>query len=476
MGKTHALMDAHFWDTEIASPASMNGVVGTLPDEGAAPLSLTQSSKLSRPRQVMFMHRFLHLPLLPSYSPTQGGLVFDRAVVSFQGSNWWTTLTGQFRIQKFLSGRKYKASENVQKSAGSKISNLFGGLWDPLLYAHGIASRVVFGEHTSLTASSELSSNDKDCRARAILHHKLPQHDLSLETSWHGRFVQTQGSSWNAPLSISLDLTSLESDSGLRYRIGIRHNSGLPQECDNGNSTEIPWVVSPGLSAKAAISFEKHAKIWKDQSGPRLRQKPYNLFLSQPHVTVSTIIGSTLNAIKTGNTSSAKLKMLPVETQSNEDGSSSSSLQAKVQRSPFSADLFASLGCAAQLGRFQKPLLDLTRLEARLDIGTASAFATGATWLRHKYYRSALLDVQDREEVSHPSLAIMMQQQIAGPLSARIDSRYSLDFSSSKCGLHVKEIVYGLDFSLKVLTAAKVLAWYSPTRKEAMVELRLLDR
>ncbi|KAH9320780.1 hypothetical protein KI387_015419, partial [Taxus chinensis] len=185
---------------------------------------------------------------------------------------------------------------------------------------------------------------------------------------------------------------------------------------------------------------------------------------------------STLSAVLADGTSSVKLKMLPLEDQSKENDTFISSLQAKVQRSPFSADLFASLGCTAQLGKFKKPFLDLTRLEGRLDIGTASAFATGATQLLRKFYRSSSSDVQGRNALSHPSLAVMLQQQIAGPLSARVDSRFSLDCSSSKCGLHVEEIVYGLDYSLKVLGAAKVLAWYSPTRQEGMVELRLLDR
>ncbi|KAH9320781.1 hypothetical protein KI387_015420, partial [Taxus chinensis] len=289
MGTTRGAMGAHFWDMELASPTTMDGLVGTLPGEGAVPLTLTQSSKLSRPRQVMFMHRFLNLPLLPSYSPGQGGLALDRTLASLQGLNWWATLTGQFRIQKLLSVRKEKISENIQHSAGSKRS-LFRCLLDQSLYAYGLSSRILFGERTSLIACSELSSNDKDCRARAVLHHKLQQHDVSIETSWHGRFVQTQGSSWNAPLSTSINFESRESDSGLRYRLGIRHNSGLPQECDNKDGAEIPWVVSPGLCAKAAVSIEKHARIWKDQSSLKKRRKPYNLFLSQPHVTVSAII------------------------------------------------------------------------------------------------------------------------------------------------------------------------------------------
>lgn len=499
MGKMQGALDAHFWDQEIASPASLDGQVKALPGD-PMPLRLFQSCKLPRPQQLLFMHRFVNLPVVPAYvadSQNEGGLVLERVLACKQGWNWWAALTGQFRVQKYFSVRKHNKSENSQPSAGSEQSNPLKYLFNQSLYALGFCSRIWFSQHTSLVASSEHSGNKKGWRTRAAVRHKLQQHDVCMEASWHERYVQTQGSSWDAPLSISLDLASLRSTSGLRYRLGIHHNCGIPQEHGSIDNAEIPWVASPGLCAKAAISFEKHIVLWKGKD-LRYRErwerpvKPYNLCLSRPHVIMSGIIGGTFSAMLGGSNSSTELRMPPMGDQLQGNDTSNPSLEASRKKPPFSADLFTSLGCTAQYGKFQKPLLDLTKLESRLDFGSSSAFATAAKQLRNiletedinalatdatnplHIFNGSARDLQDRN--MYPSLAIMLQQQIAGPLCARIDSRVSFDCLSSDDGFHFKEIVYGLDYSLKSLGAAKILAWYSPTRREGMVELRFLEK
>eukprot|EP01018_Ginkgo_biloba_P012234 Gb_04973 [translate_table: standard] len=477
MGRLRCALDAQFWGQEIASPTSLDGVVRALPGE-AIPLGLAQGSKLSRPQQVLFLHRFFWLPVVPSYvaDPEKGGgFVLDRVLAHVQGLNWWAALTGQFRVQQSFSYGQGTVSKNIQSSAASGRCNPFKYLLNQSLYALGLCSRISLGPHTSLTASSEFPGNKKGCRSRAIIRHKLQRHDVTMEAAWHERFVETQGSSWDVPLSISLDLASLSSTSGLRYRLAIHHNAQLAQESKKIDCMEIPWGALPGLCAKGAIAVEKHVEIWKDRSGQQRRRKPYNLFLARPHIMMSGIIGVTYSAILGGGTSSDGLKMLPIREQSRDNDTSDSLLRINKQKSPFFADVFASLGCTAQFGNFQRPLFDLTKLETRLDISKASTFAAGTAQLLHKF-KSSTEALRDRNELDCPALSVMLQQQIAGPLCARIDSRFTFDCSSSNQGLHMKEIIYGLDYSLKSLGAAKLLIWYSPRQQEGMVELRFLER
>ena len=76
-------------------------------------------------------------------------------------------------------------------------------------------------------------------------------------------------------------------------------------------------------------------------------------------------------------------------------------------RSPVSADLFGSLCYTYQHGNFQKFYRDLTRLDARLDICSASAFAK-------KFLSNFKTSSSDRKDdpSSHPRLNLIFQQQV----------------------------------------------------------------
>lgn len=65
--------------------------------------------------------------------------------------------------------------------------------------------------------------------------------------------------------------------------------------------------------------------------------------------------------------------------------------------------------------------------------------------------------------------------QIAGPIVFRVDSRVLLDSSSGRRGPHVEDFIYSLSYSLRLLQSGKVVAWYSPKRKEGMIELRVFE-
>lgn len=62
-----------------------------------------------------------------------------------------------------------------------------------------------------------------------------------------------------------------------------------------------------------------------------------------------------------------------------------------------------------------------------------------------------------------------------GPIVCRLDSRVSLASLPGKRGPHIEDFVYSLSYSLRLLQSGKVVAWYSPKRKEGMIELRVFE-
>lgn len=135
---------------------------------------------------------------------------------------------------------------------------------------------------------------------------QLPYHDVTLEASWPQLFVDHKGQYWEVPESISLDLLSLVSDSGLRYRFGIHKNAGHPQAINSTNA-DAPSALMPGLCAKAAFSYEKSRDFWrrkerrediidKTEKGSFWRPS-YDLCLREPHAAISGIFGKA-NALK----------------------------------------------------------------------------------------------------------------------------------------------------------------------------------
>lgn len=126
---------------------------------------------------------------------------------------------------------------------------------------------------------------------------QLPDHDLTVEAAWPQLFVDHRGKYWDVPESISVDLSSLLSNSGLRYRFGIHKNGGNP-EAVNATDSNPPLSLLPGLCAKAAFTYEKIKYIWRhnnddddDDDDDFEERTPYDVRLTEPHAAVSGIIG-----------------------------------------------------------------------------------------------------------------------------------------------------------------------------------------
>lgn len=87
-------------------------------------------------------------------------------------------------------------------------------------------------------------------------------------------------------------------------------------------------------------------------------------------------------------------------------GDNDISMNAK-KRSPLSADLFGSVSYTFQRGNFRKLHGDLTRIDGRLDICSASAFATRVL---NGLKRSSVDSVEN--PAASPRLNLIFQQQV----------------------------------------------------------------
>lgn len=482
-----SVLAAQFWNEEVQSARSLDAVMHALPKQAPA-LGMVQGTHLSRSQQLLLLQRMLWIPCTPSYvvdSDNGGGLVLDRVLASTGGSHWWTTLTGRVRAQRLFGKVGHQQKDTVNDNSQSRAPTVkrkkwldyAGRLLDSSLYALCLRSRIQLGPHTSLSASSELDSLSSTTdheeadfddrlpwRGRVALRHKMQQHHLIMEAAWHQCFVDREARYWEVPQAVSVDVVSARPTAGLRYRLGVHQSAGVPVESGGEvRARKVPLGALPGTWFQAAASLEKSLNLWKD--GLHLRHasgKPYSVLGTSPHLSISGIVGGLVSASLEPKFENYGFRST-VRYQALED-SDQQELKPEISQ-PVSADLFASLGLSAQLGLFQRPVLDFTKLDVRVDLGAAAATMSSRSATAHQ-----------RDENGFPSLVVSLQQQVVGPVRARIDSRLALDPSAPREWPYMQELVYGLDYCLESLGAAKVCVWYSPTRREGMAELRILER
>ena len=89
------------------------------------------------------------------------------------------------------------------------------------------------------------------------------------------------------------------------------------------------------------------------------------------------------------------------------DGNSSTTTQ---KRSPVSADFFGSVCYSFQHGKFRELYGDLTRIDARLDIGSASALAKRVV----NCFKSSNTAI---DPISSPRINLIFQQQVCLPIN-----------------------------------------------------------
>ncbi|XP_042017994.1 protein TRIGALACTOSYLDIACYLGLYCEROL 4, chloroplastic-like [Salvia splendens] len=462
MASLRTAMDATFWDLNVSTPQAIDGVCRAIPGD-PIPLDGARASRALRFQQISLLGNGFPLGIIPSFSPSinhkeLGSFALQSLIGRAAIGNWWFGLIGQFRPKKLISSIKAEVSA-AEEWELPLLKDVGKHFLDKSLYALGLSSQIALTPSSSVLLSTEKHGERKNRRTKAMLFHKLPDHDITLEAAWPELFIDRKGKYWEVPESISLDCASLVTESGLRYRFGLHKNSGSPQAVDSSN-TESPVALLPGLCAKAAFSYEKSKDLWRQKEtkddvmveteNGQVWHPTYDVRLKDPHAAISGIIGGTCEAWLRGDFNQ-----------------SSSGTQ---RRGRFGADLFGSLCYTFHHGRFRNNFGDLSRIDTRLDISSASAVARKVVNLF-----SGAESNQSLNELSSPRLSFIFQQQVAGPIVFRVDSKFSIGSLSSKQGPQLEDLIYSLNYSLRLMGSGKVVAWFSPKRKEGMVELRLFE-
>ncbi|XVF71864.1 hypothetical protein PTKIN_Ptkin12aG0073600 [Pterospermum kingtungense] len=468
MKKLRWAMDGDFWELDASTPRTLEGTALAVPGK-ALPLGVSRGTRLSRPKQIDFMQRFMAAPFLPSYS-NQLGLTLQRAFTIPFTDNWFATLLGQFNLRKFLSSFQGRGGAISMHMLDLKsIGRL---LLDKSLYALSFSSELLLTpDDTLLLTSDSYYSHSIPPRKKAVFHHKasifpFPHHNLTLDVAWPALFVEKEtGNYWDVPFSMALDLGSLPSDNGPSYHLLLRHNYGSPKLFEDDHMVQVPASLLPGFSCKGAFSYKKHVDIWRSEAQKLKMVQPYDIFLSDPHVSASGIIGASLTASFGENS---------VRLCKDAEEIKCFSFHNPTLRSAILGDIFASLSLTAQHGKFQRLFSDLTRFSVRLDFPSGSKLLSGAIQLAQDFLNSH----QPSSEVVKmicPNTTLSFQQQIAGPFSFRLDSGVVIDSKNKGWHIHTSEPVFAIEYALQVLGSAKAVAWYSPKHQEFMVELRFFE-
>ncbi|XP_062097043.1 protein TRIGALACTOSYLDIACYLGLYCEROL 4, chloroplastic [Humulus lupulus] len=470
MARLRTAMDSAFWDLDVATPRVLEGAAKAVPGE-PFPMDAARASRAIRIQQVSFLGNGFPLGIIPSYSPTSskdlGSFTLQSLLLKPVTSNWWVGFIGQFRPKKLISSIKAEfTSEDTDFPSFKEVAK---HVLEKSLYSFGLSTQFSPTPSSFIRWSTEGHGEEKRRRHKMMLFQKLTSHDITFEAAWPQLFIDHKGQYWDVPESISLDLLSLVSESGFRYRLGLHKSSGHPDAL-SAQSVDAPTSILPGLCAKAAFSYEKSKDFWRkvqtredtiEKTDRGLFWRPsYDVRLSEPHSAISGIIGGTCAAWFGERASS-----MCAESKEHEGISSSTK-----KRSPLNADLFGSVCYTIQHGNFRKYYGDLTRVDARLDISSVSAFAKR---ILDGSKSSSSKIAEDPN--SHPRLNLIFQQQVGGPIVFRLDSRFSLDSSSGKHKPHMEDLICSLTYSFRLIQSGKAVFWYSPKRKEGMVELRVYE-
>lgn len=464
MKKLRWAMDGSFWDVDVSTPVTVDGVARPVPGFGL-PLGVSRGASLSRPKQIAFFQRFMTMPFVPSYSAAGNGFCLHRVLSLPLGEHWFTTLLGQFNLQKFISS--FKENGSMQPSESSWLKSIGSQLRNKSFYALNLCSEVLITAEDKLLLSIEGYGDEKKPRHKAVIHHKFLNHNLTVEAAWPELFVDNIGTYWDVPFSMAIDLASIASESGGSYHFCVNHNAGQPEQHGGQTTSGAPTTLLPGLSFKSAFSLKKNVDIWRSKA-PKLKLvQPFDILLSNPHITVSGILGTVVTAVIGNNLVKSQVedKSLAFE---------GLSLHAPGVNSTIFSDIFGSVSLSVQHGNFQRFFLDLTRVYARMDFPSGTRFFSEATKLAQDIYHSRQLSTEAIRAIC-PKATLSLQQQIVGPFSFRVDSGVSLDLKNNEWHVSAEDPVFAIEYALQVLGSAKAVAWYSPKQKEFMIELRFFE-
>ncbi|XP_028759252.1 protein TRIGALACTOSYLDIACYLGLYCEROL 4, chloroplastic isoform X1 [Neltuma alba] len=471
MRKLRWAMDgAGFWDLDVSTPKTLDGLACPVPGD-PIPLGISRGTRLSRPNQIDFIQRFMHAPLIPSYSKPQG-LSLQRVLTIPFSDSWFVTLLGQFNVQRFVAS--VKSSGESHGSVSSWLKSLQKHLQEKSLYALNLCTDFLLTPDDTLLVGLDAYGYTNKRRIKTVLHHKFAHHDLMVEAVWPGLFVDKTGNYWDVPFSMAIDLASLAtSDSAASYHLSLHRNIGTPEQFENNQnqSSGPPPTLLPGLAIKSAFSYKKKVDIWRSTARMLKLVQPYDFFLSNPHVSATGIIG-------VAATTSVGENSVRALVEDDRQGSRGFYLEAYGMKASCLADIFASVSFAAQYGNFQRLFLDLSRFQARLDFPSGLKFLSAATSVTQDLLNSQRPTLEAVQAICPDATFSLQQQcivQIVGPLSFRVDSGVTVDLKNPKCPIQAQEPILAFEYALQVLGSAKAVAWYSPYRQEFMAELRFFE-
>lgn len=464
MANLNTAIDSAFWDQNISTPQTLDGTARSIPGE-PFPVDGSRASRAHRIQQLSLLREGFPLGIIPSLAPAsdkkQGPFSIHSLLLSPSSSDWWLGLVGQFRPKKLITDIKAEIT-NAEEWDLQVVKDTAKHIIDKSLYSLGLWTQFALGSSSSLLLSTEQHGDKKGLRNKLTFVHPLENHDVTLEAAWPELFLDHKGRYWNVPESISFDVSSLVPESGLRYRFGLHSNRGHPQTVNDADGNAPPALM-PGLCSKAAVSYKMSRDLWRQKEGEDDETTnvqddtsdllPYDVRLKEPHAAISGIMGGSFAAWITGRD-----KRSPTED-----------ISANVKkRSPISADLFGSVCYTFQKGQFRKLYRDLTRVDARVDICSASALAKRVF---QTLTRSPANSTDDSSW--SPRLKLIFMQQVAGPIVFRVDSQFQI--GAGKYGARTEDLIFSLNYSLRLLESGKVVAWYSPKRKEGMIEGRVFE-
>ncbi|KAG5404702.1 hypothetical protein IGI04_010821 [Brassica rapa subsp. trilocularis] len=429
-----------------------------IPDKEADKID---SCPLAIEYQLSLLREGFPLGIIPAFAPSSdkrlGSFSLNSLLLSPSSSNWWLGLVGQFKPKKLFTDIKASISKAEEWDL-QLFKDTTKHIVDKSLYSIGLWTQIALGSSSSLLLSAERLGDKEGLRKKLMFVHPLEKHDLTVEAAWPDLFLDHKGLFWDVPESLNFDLSSLAPETGLQYRFGVHKSKGDPHPVnaagESGVGGEAPASLLPGLCAKAAVSYKAKRDLWRPKAEEDNNTEedddddtpvflPYDIRLKEPHAAVSGIVGSSLAAWITGR---------------------------GEKRSLISADVFGSACYTFQKGRFSKLYGDLTRVDARVDVSSASALAKR---IFSAVRRSKGSNKTDDDTLGSPRLSLIFQQQVAGPIVFKVDSQFQV--GEGKFGAQMEDLIYSLNYSLRLLESGKVVAWYSPKRKEGMVELRVFE-
>ncbi|KAB2614565.1 protein TRIGALACTOSYLDIACYLGLYCEROL 4 [Pyrus ussuriensis x Pyrus communis] len=378
-------MDSAFWDLNISSPQTLEGSAKAVPVD-PFPLEGTRANRALRIQQLSLLGNGFPLGVIPSYSPTSnrylGSFSLQSLLLRPATSK---ALTGTLLQLLCLAILPIGFGQFRPKKLFSSIKAEFTNDEMESLYSFGLCTQLLLSPSSSIKLGTEGNGEKKGRRNKLMIFHRA-----------HICFPST--------------------------------------------------YLMPGFCAKVAFSYEKSEDLWRQNETRKdimiqkergwFWQPSYDVHLKGPHAVVSGIFGGSCTAwFQDG------YNPMAVDMRGDEGNS-----RSNKKRSPFSADFFGSLCHTFQHEKFRELYSDLTRIDARLDICSASS--------------SSANSVKDPMSFSRNNL--IFQQQIYGPIVFRVDSRVALDSLSGKHAPRIEDFIYSLSYSLRLLQSGKVVAWYSP--------------